>query len=753
MKLPSSIVTLLASVTICATTLSAQDPTRSLSSEQQLTLPLIPLHTQEVDPIGGDYGTWAAAADWKASFADGFRFFPYVGPDHELVDFAWRTESVRVGTTELLGATTDHSGAKTDLRYEIARGAVVEAYDIRDEGVEQSFVIAERPQGSGDLVVEGRMLGSLCPDVAASAHQELTLSHEGHEFARYGHAFAIDADGRRLAIETSSDGEQITLRVPASFVAEAAYPLTIDPLTSAVTVISGIGSSVEQTALATSPRFDQVCVAYWRQFASNDSDAFMQSRTTSFSPARMLWSDVSTNWSSRDVDIAYCEGTTRYVVSFERDFGSGNRQIRAYIHGDSNPTLNGGTTLFTSAPSGFIRSQAQIGGGRGTGEYALIVFQQAAVGSSRAEVRGLVIDTAAVNFSPDVDLHGQGVATLFLDARNPDLQPIGDTSPDPFGGNDSRWWVTWRDRLTIAGTYAIRRSRVFFNSSTPAPSITSYADVRTSSESMAEPRVAGVSNALNVFTGLSPVFVWLERNGSSLEIKSRAGTGIQASPGPVRTIVSGSSLVVGDFADDLSTFSHYALSYRLTSPANEYRIVRLGSTGAVTETTTASADNSPAALCHREVQGEPRFLVAYGRPSTALVGRSFVYPADAEVIAYGQRCQPGSVLPTLLSAGVPYAGNRYFFVQIDQATSVPILVIGFASANLDLTPFGVPCDLLVDPLNAITTSISLNGGTFGSGSISLPLPDSPLVIGDVYIQALMPGINAGTTNGLRVQIR
>lgn len=44
----------------------------------------------------------------------------------------------------------------TDYRYEHRYAKVVETYDVRSDGVEQTFTIADRPAGSGDLVVRGR---------------------------------------------------------------------------------------------------------------------------------------------------------------------------------------------------------------------------------------------------------------------------------------------------------------------------------------------------------------------------------------------------------------------------------------------------------------------------------------------------------------------------------------------------------------------------------------------------------------------
>ena len=103
-----------------------------------------PVHTRVTGPDEPAYGLWAAGDGYKASFHDGMRFVPVLGRSYpHNQPFAWRTTSVQVGTRELLtGAepTLTHG----DWRVEYAHGAVVEAYDVRRNGLEQSFVLAER---------------------------------------------------------------------------------------------------------------------------------------------------------------------------------------------------------------------------------------------------------------------------------------------------------------------------------------------------------------------------------------------------------------------------------------------------------------------------------------------------------------------------------------------------------------------------------------------------------------------------------
>tara|TARA_R110002094_G_scaffold154604_3_gene141877 strand:+ start:1353 stop:1688 length:336 start_codon:yes stop_codon:yes gene_type:complete len=59
---------------------------------------VFPIHTQEADPEGGAYGTWAAGADYKVSFDNGASFIPYLGPDYpKNQPLRWQTDLPQFG--------------------------------------------------------------------------------------------------------------------------------------------------------------------------------------------------------------------------------------------------------------------------------------------------------------------------------------------------------------------------------------------------------------------------------------------------------------------------------------------------------------------------------------------------------------------------------------------------------------------------------------------------------------------------------
>src|SRR5690349_2153541 len=118
----------------------------------------------------------------------------------------------------------------TESRFEYRFPGVTEAYDLRGDGVEQTFVIAARPRSPGDLVVEGRIETELSPVAATvpASHAELVYAdRQGNPIVKYGKAFAIDALGNRTEVTTSLSGSTVRLCVPGAWLSEAMFPVTI----------------------------------------------------------------------------------------------------------------------------------------------------------------------------------------------------------------------------------------------------------------------------------------------------------------------------------------------------------------------------------------------------------------------------------------------------------------------------------------------------------------------------------------------
>ncbi len=142
-----------------------------------------------------------------------------------------RLEAVRVTRGER--AIAGRAGAprvERDGHLAIARGAVVEHYRNGTRGMEQSWELAAKPEGEGDLRVRVKATG-LRYDRASDdgLHFEDAASGIG---VRYGHGTFVDARGRETRVAARFVGGAIELVVPAAVVEAAAYPAVLDPIVS-----------------------------------------------------------------------------------------------------------------------------------------------------------------------------------------------------------------------------------------------------------------------------------------------------------------------------------------------------------------------------------------------------------------------------------------------------------------------------------------------------------------------------------------
>ena len=169
--------------------------------------------------------------DYRAAFEAGrLTFTPALGSaaDHAL-PVAFALEEIRVGEETILAADPRVAPARVaDERIVYHRaGGIEERYEVRADGVHQSFLFPTPPAGGGELVVRGRIRTALdsVPAVDGARFERAGLGG-----VAWGGVTGVDANGWTAAGEVRVKGDVIELALPASFVAQAAYPLLLDPL-------------------------------------------------------------------------------------------------------------------------------------------------------------------------------------------------------------------------------------------------------------------------------------------------------------------------------------------------------------------------------------------------------------------------------------------------------------------------------------------------------------------------------------------
>jgi hypothetical protein len=374
-----------------------------------------PVHTAPADS-GMQYGIWAAGDNYKVSFHDGMTFVPYLGAAYpKTQSLGWTTKSVLLGETELL----DNKQARpvpTDWRYEYQFGAVTEAYDVLGKGLEQTFVLHERP-AAGDLIIRGAVQTMLHAQTSATAHQAITFfDDEERAIIEYGSAIAFDANGNRVLVGTSYASGHITLTVPGSWVASAALPITVDPLLNRVLVASSGFNPYGQVETIDIGRDDDaftnnVLITYTRSVSATDSDLWARLGNDDFANTygNLVFSDITTSWVTDQTSCAYVGGPERWAIVFRRHFTNSptiTSRLRSHVFDSGDTTLQTNVAGL-NPPAGQNDWRPDTGGVKNfsNGDKAMVVFQRednngtggAFANTALSSVYGCVIDTTTVN--------------------------------------------------------------------------------------------------------------------------------------------------------------------------------------------------------------------------------------------------------------------------------------------------------------------------------------------------------------------
>jgi len=711
----------------------------------------VPVHRGS-DAHGPDYGIWAAGPGFKASFHDGFAFYPELGAAYpEDLPLHWRTTMVGDATAVLAAPTMRTSDWQVVLEHAGWR----EVYDVRPGGVEQSFVVDRRPAGSGDLVIAGQITTRLLCARAGRAHQRLVF-HDGNgrPLVEYGYAFAIDAAGRRFAVDTSFDGEHVVLTVDGAWLAQAQFPLTVDPLTAPVVLNQLASATVDTTDVCTEPTGattrDTVTV-FSRVFSATDHDVMAILSRSDFGNGVPIFSDLSRGSSDKNVTVAFVAGTAnRFLIGFQRD--AQVAEIRIYFHDRGNTNFNSGRTIVCASQA--HHRHPDLGGTSATtGTRGVLVYEAEYVGENGDHTLVLytMIDAAqrTLGFTNGAN-SGYGMNTHDCQAPAVNQTAAGDG------------WLIVSQELNRAfpGSPAYLMGSLI----TASGSMRARSPIAVSAtDGFAQPRVAGAAGNFMVTCVRSHLL--------STQLQAMPTRWALADPTP--TVAAAQTLASASLPSTLTNhgLAHDAVdgaffgatyvsasSYSRTPLASAY-VLRLSGSGRVVEAATLYAEfgfsaSAPSVTFSRALPGFPACCASNDAGRT-LSGRALVYGAGATATRYGAGCG-GAVI----DATRPLAGSQSFRVAITNAVpgTATFLFGSTAAGSLALGGLGMTgCELLIDPAR---TWIVVPGATdqAGYGASTVPLPDNPLFTGDLFFQYLYVAPTANparmaATGGLCARVR
>ena len=732
---------------------------------------VVPLH-RSADESGTD-DLWAAGPDYKVRFAarpdaPAMEFFPVLGATAPRnLPFAWRTDAITHGGADRLAPTWKRRIADP-RRVEIDRGTVVERYDVRADGVYQSFVMARRPAGDGDLEIRGKVATDLVGDPRGDRHAPLAFRDaEGQEIVRYGAAEAIDAVGRRLPIGTSFDGASIALTVPDAWLDTAAWPVTIDPLTSRNSVIFST-QDLADPVVTRDDLGNRRLIVHRRASSQTDWDAFGRLVEDDFTPVGTIFSDVSSTVSVEAVDVGfagYLGG--HWIIATELET-SLSRFVRLYRHPTNVSTINAGTSQSIPRPVGTHDSAPKVGGSV-AGNLALIAFERdlAKDGSDETKVMLTVLDASNGTLTPRREAND--VSQTSYDAEAASVSYRG-------SGSDDQWVVAWQERSNAFPNddWDIQINRVALDGTTDGMR-TVTTDVPVNRHALA-PQLAGERGNFGIaYVSRDNTGPNSAESGDRLVFRAFTWPSTQAAPSvrnerEVATenlTVLRLSRAARALAFDRRTDSHFALCYERTTFLfqgfdHEYRAARLAWNGVALEEQVVEshasviAEYTPISVWFDD--DAQTFAMTYAERDAntiaRLFGRDLEHPA-ASATTYGLACQGSIQFVNNGSLVPPRAGSRFTTIRLDGGSAgFPTwLFASIAPANAPMPIGGNGCRLLLDTqLPLITVG---NWITPANGSVGVDLELPPSTAGaDVYWQFVqLVGPTLRSSNGLHTAIR
>ncbi|MCR9247999.1 MAG: hypothetical protein NXI31_23455 [bacterium] len=691
----------------------------SLDPGAQLAPQRTPIHTASADE-GLAYGTWAAGGSYKVSFHDGMSFVPYLGRDYPSnQSFAWTTAAVTAGEVQLLRPGREPETAQEDYRYEYRFGAVTEIYDVRTEGLEQSFRITSLP-AAGDLVIRGRVASRLIAPSTDAVHGPLTFVDEkGRPIVEYGEAIAFDATGQRVDVLTAHSNGVVELIVPGEWLAAATLPVVVDPLLTRVQVATGAEVDAMDIAVEEVSRADRVLFAYVRFASAGDGDLFVRLARTNYT-SQTVYSDISSAWSTDDVACAFVGGVDRWTIVMRRLFLTlplVTSRVRCHVRpaGDLTFATNYGD-LFT--PAGLYEWRPDIGGvvSTATGNVALVVFQSEDVGpfsftnTATSAVHGAFLDPTSTNGT-----FGASFPIRSSPAHDFERPAINSAA----AGQADRGWVVAMQEYengVANDDWDLLAVRVddsgVVHGATPFRSDVGALNYRHQQE----PQVAGARGRYAVLfsTTSLPNAPPKPTRATGMEVQVERfdwapGASAPTADYPAVVIRSNGAPIweVTGLGFDFDTRSHWVMAFRtITTGSSAAYYGRIGYRGELTEGGNNSAatvyfapgqDASPIG-CAYDTRSQS-FRLAYGvngAPNNPVYGQTLEYVTPAAPTTAGPAC--GSA--TIQWLGSQQIGSEFGRIAVDHPSG-PVghfLAVSLAPANLPIIdPAVLPgCRLLVD---------------------------------------------------------
>ncbi|MCB9883004.1 MAG: hypothetical protein H6834_14555 [Planctomycetes bacterium] len=293
-----------------------------------------------------DGETWGFGARYKVLFQEGGIVFYGMFGREEPISRWLRFELTSIGRErgESQPVASPKRHVTTDRRVDYERDACTEYYDVRADGLKQSFQFDALPAGEGDLIVRGT-LDCNAPLTMATSRRIAFATEYGELFV--AEVVGFDAEGRRTKGTLAYENGVLEMRLPSAFVEAAALPLTLDPLLGSSVLVSS--SDDDRPSLAYDETHDVFLAVWQRNVSSVDGDIRAQR--------------IDRNANLVGSGLAIASGTANQTNPTVSNLNYRNRFIILWEDGALDGcTVDAATGSFTTAQQLFSGEGAQVGG-------------------------------------------------------------------------------------------------------------------------------------------------------------------------------------------------------------------------------------------------------------------------------------------------------------------------------------------------------------------------------------------------------
>ncbi|MBL8728958.1 MAG: hypothetical protein JNM25_11045 [Planctomycetes bacterium] len=657
----------------------------------------------------------ACGPNWSARFDDlGIEFTPTLGQRADRpYPLRFVFESVHRGAEVAFqrdGARVAPARRGDRITYTHA-GGPVEVYDVRPDGVEQSFVFATRPLGTGDLVVRGRVTTELLR--VAAGDDGVRYERAGVGGVSFGTVTGVDHCGTTVRGSIRCDGDHVEWVLPGSFVDTAAYPLVLDPLIgNAFTVADTPGVVDSQPSVAFDDTTDRYLVV-WNVFPAA-STAQVRGQLVAANGALVGSTMLLGQGLVSRQAVGNCNGTNRFLVAYHHSDAT-TASVHVVAVDAATGAVSNDVVIESTTPQNAVFHGAVVGGDSrpaGTAQSMLLVYSRNGIARSHIVQLPATGDPVPAPFQVLVS----NTVDLAVTAH---------------GGPSLQWLLTWSEKAP--GTLDLGAAMIGSTGALCSPELT-----------VSAPQVPEVArHPTNASADGTTFFIaWLETNAGSEDVRGAVlqwtgscGTGtLTAGATFDPTIAAGlNDEPAAAFAKD-----KFVLAFRnRASPTATSRILVKGLDPQTCAACGIEHEVEPGAIRQDEPALAARYTAGDLASDQALVvwsieairGRRFEALGSGSVASMGGACGITGLQDFATYNTGPAIGNLGFALELaNPSGQIGALVIG-------LSAISVPCGActIVPALDAILAGVSPN---------PLPLPCDLTLLGvEFYTQwvLLKPG--------------